>query len=71
MKLDFEYDEFDGEQSLNDYNYEDAEDHELLSKKRRIQKLIEERLKKKKLREEFKDVFDEEDDFEDEFDWDR
>ncbi|MDI9818270.1 MULTISPECIES: hypothetical protein [unclassified Legionella] len=51
--------------SFSEYSYE--EDTENLDHKKRVRKLLEERLERKRLREELKEEFD---DLDDRFDWD-
>lgn len=64
MSLHEDYDH----QSLSDYNYEDYEENiEDLPKKKRIRRMLEEKLERKRLKDEFKDDFDE---LSGEFDWD-
>lgn len=55
----------DDEQFMNDFNFDDQ--IEDLDHKKRVRKLLEEKLEKKRLREEFMDDFDE---LSGEFDWD-
>ncbi|CEG56670.1 PA3496 family putative envelope integrity protein [Legionella fallonii] len=52
-------------QSFSDYNYD--EEIEDLPKKKRIKRMLEERLERKRLKDEFKDDFDE---LGGEFNWD-
>ncbi len=61
MSLHEEYDYH----SLSDYNYD--EEIEDLPKKKRIKRMLEDRLERKRLKDEFKDDFDE---LSGEFDWD-
>jgi hypothetical protein len=61
MSLHEDYDE----QSFSDYNYED--DINQNTHRRNIRRILEERLERKRLKEEFKDDLDE---LNDEFDWD-
>ena len=60
MDLHEEYDE----QSLSDYNYDDDVDG---SHRKNVRRLLEERLERKRLKDEFKDDFDE---LSADFDWD-
>ena len=53
--------------AFSDYNYDDIDDTEELDQKKRITRLLEERLERKRLKDEFKDDFDE---LSGEFDWD-
>ncbi len=53
--------------AFSDYNYDDIDDTEELDQKKRIKRLLEERLERKRLKDEFKDDFDE---LSGEFDWD-
>lgn len=53
------------DQSFSDYNYDDDIDD--MTQKKRIKRMLEDRLEKKRLRDEFKDDFDE---LSGEFDWD-
>lgn len=62
MGLHEEYDD----QSFSDYNYEE-DDREDTSHRKRIKRMLEDRLERKRLRDEFKDDFDE---LSGEFDWD-
>ena len=55
--------EYDEEQNYNDFSQESEDDPEELSHKRRVRKMIEERLERKRLKEEF-------DEFDGDFDWD-
>ncbi len=59
MALREDYDQ----QSFSDYKYKDEKD---LSYRKKVRYLLEERIERKRLREEFKDDFDE---ASDEFDW--
>ncbi len=61
MALHEEYDD----QSFSDYNYDDEIDD--LPQKKRIKRMLEDRLERKRLRDEFKDDFDE---LSGDFDWD-
>lgn len=61
MGLHEEYDD----QSFSDYNYDDDMDD--MTHKKRIKRMLEDRLERKRLRDEFKDDFDE---LSGEFDWD-
>lgn len=61
MSLRREHDEED--YSFSDYSLEDENDLEHLSHKRRVRKMIEEKLERKRLKEEL-------DELDDEFDWD-
>ncbi|WP_298624745.1 PA3496 family putative envelope integrity protein [uncultured Legionella sp.] len=58
------HEEFD-EQSFSDYNYDDEMDD--MTHKKRVKRMLEDRLEKKRLRDEFKDDFDE---LSGDFDWD-
>lgn len=60
MSLRREYDE---EHAFTDFSHENDEDAEQLTHKRRVRKMIEERLERKRLKEEF-------DELDGEFDWD-
>ncbi len=54
--------------SFSDYNYEEYEENvEDLPKKKRIRRMLEEKLERKRLKDEFKDDFDE---LSGDFDWD-
>jgi hypothetical protein len=54
--------------SFSDYNYDDeVDDIQQLDKKKKVKRLLEERLERKRLKDEFKDDFDE---LSGEFDWD-
>lgn len=56
------------EYSFSDYNYDDeVEDIRELDQKKKVKRLLEERLERKRLKDEFKDDFDE---LSGEFDWD-
>lgn len=57
--------DYDDGRSFSELGYD--EDADELDQKRRVRKLLEERLERKRLKEEFKDEFDDEGD---EFDWD-
>lgn len=61
MGLHEEYDD----QSFSDYNYDDDIDD--MTQKKRVKRMLEDRLERKRLRDEFKDDFDE---LSGEFDWD-
>lgn len=61
MDLHEEYDD----QSFSDYNYDD--DVESTAHRKNIRRLLEEKLERKRLKEEFKDDFDE---LSGDFDWD-
>ncbi|WP_028387652.1 PA3496 family putative envelope integrity protein [Legionella fairfieldensis] len=61
MSLQKDYEE---NASFSDYSYE--EDAEQLTHKKRVRKMLEEHLERKRLKEEFKDEFDE---LNDDFDW--
>ena len=61
MSLHEEYDD----QSFSDYNFDD--DVEDLSHKKRVKRMLEDRLERKRLKDEFKDDFDE---LNGDFDWD-
>ena len=61
MSLHEDYDH----QIFSDYNFDD--ETEDLPKKKRIKKMLEDRLERKRLKDEFKDDFDE---LSGEFDWD-
>lgn len=61
MELNEDYDDH----SLSDYNYDD--DVDSVSHRKKVKRLLEERLERKRLKEEFKDDFDE---LSGEFDWD-
>lgn len=66
MSLLEEYDD----QSSSEYNFEEIDDtYDLddISKKKRVKRMLEDRLERKRLRDEFKDDFDE---LSGEFDWD-
>ncbi len=64
MSLHEDYDH----QSFSDYSYEDYDENiEDLPKKKKIRRLLEERLERKRLKDEFKDDFDE---LSGDFDWD-
>lgn len=60
MDLHEEYDD----QSFSDYNYDDDTDS---THRRNVRRILEEKLERKRLQEEFKDDFDE---LSGEFDWD-
>lgn len=60
MDLHEEYDE----KSLSDYNYDDEVD---VSHRKNVRRLLEDRLERKRLKDEFKDDFDE---LSADFDWD-
>lgn len=62
MGLHEEYED----QSFSDYNYEE-DDMEDSTQRKRIKRMLEDRLERKRLRDEFKDDFDE---LSGEFDWD-
>jgi hypothetical protein len=62
MGLHEEYED----QSFSDYNYEE-DDMEGTTQRKRIKRMLEDRLERKRLRDEFKDDFDE---LSGEFDWD-
>ncbi|KTD59247.1 PA3496 family putative envelope integrity protein [Legionella shakespearei] len=62
MGLHEEYED----QSFSDYNYEE-DDMEDTTHRKRIKRMLEDRLERKRLRDEFKDDFDE---LSGEFDWD-
>jgi hypothetical protein len=56
------------EYSFSDYNYDDeVDDIRKLDQKKKVKRLLEERLERKRLKDEFKDDFDE---LSGEFDWD-
>ena len=59
MSLHREHDEY----SFSDYEFEDKED---LSHRKKVKRLLEDRLERKRLKDEFKDDFDE---LSGEFDW--
>ncbi len=61
MSLHEEYDD----QSFSDYNFDDDIDE--MNQKKRVKRMLEDRLERKRLRDEFKDDFDE---LSGEFDWD-
>lgn len=61
MALHEEYDEH----SFSDYSYDDDVDD--MTHKKRVKRMLEDRLEKKRLRDEFKDDFDE---LSGDFDWD-
>lgn len=61
MSLHEEYDD----QSFSDYNFDDDIDD--MNQKKRVKRMLEDRLERKRLRDEFKDDFDE---LSGEFDWD-
>lgn len=61
MSLHEETDDF----SFSDYNYDD--EFEELNKKKKVKRMLEDRLERKRLKDEFKDDFDE---LSGEFDWD-
>lgn len=58
----------DSDYSFSDYNYDDEKDdlHQL-DQKKKVKRLLEEQLERKRLKDEFKDDFDE---LSGEFDWD-
>ena len=53
--------------SFTDFKYDELDDTEKLNQKKKIKRLLDERLERKKLKDEFKDDFDE---LNGEFDWD-
>ncbi|WP_058534870.1 PA3496 family putative envelope integrity protein [Legionella saoudiensis] len=55
------------DQSLSDYSYDDDADATDTAHRKNVRRMLEERLERKRLREEFKDDFDE---LSGEFDWD-
>ncbi|WP_115707102.1 PA3496 family putative envelope integrity protein [Legionella sainthelensi] len=61
MELHEDYDD----QSFSDYSYDD--DIESISHRKNVRRLLEEKLERKRLKEEFKDDFDE---LSGDFDWD-
>lgn len=61
MALHEDYDDH----SFSDYNYDDDVDD--VAQKKRVRRLLEDRLERKRLKDEFKDDFDE---LSGEFDWD-
>lgn len=64
MSLHEESDDY----SFSDYNYEDdVDDIQKLHQRKKVKRLLEERLERKRLKDEFKDDFDE---LSGEFDWD-
>ncbi len=58
------HEEFD-DQSFSDYNFDDDIDD--MTQKKRVKRMLEDRLERKRLRDEFKDDFDE---LSGDFDWD-
>ncbi|KTD10788.1 hypothetical protein Lgra_1754 [Legionella gratiana] len=61
MELHEDYDD----QSFSDYNYDD--DVESMNHRKNVRRMLEDKLERKRLREEFKDDFDE---LSGDFDWD-
>ncbi|KTC90012.1 hypothetical protein OQJ18_05980 [Fluoribacter dumoffii] len=61
MELHEDYDD----QSFSDYNYDD--DIESMAHRKNVRRMLEEKLERKRLKEEFKDDFDE---LSGDFDWD-
>lgn len=55
--------EYDDHHSFSEYSYEDEEDQDKLSHKRQVRKALEEKLERKRLKEEL-------DELDGEFDWD-
>ena len=53
--------------SFTDFKYDELDDTEKLNQKKKIKRLLDERLERKKLKDEFKDDFDE---LNGDFDWD-
>ena len=53
--------------SFTDFKYDELDDTEKLNQKKKIKRLLDERLERKKLKYEFKDDFDE---LNGDFDWD-
>ena len=67
MGLHKDYD-YQDDYNLNDYNQE--EDAERRHEKKRVRQMLEERLERKRLKEEIDDIDDIDDLLEDQFDWD-
>ncbi len=63
MPLNEEIDDY----FFSDYNYEEMANIDELNQKKRVRRLLEDRLERKRLKNEFKDDFDE---LNGEFDWD-
>ncbi|KTD23414.1 Uncharacterised protein [Legionella lansingensis] len=57
--------EYEEDNSFSDYSYDTEDNAQDLDHKKRVRKLLEERLERKRLREELEDELDNE-----EFDWD-
>ena len=55
--------DYDDAQSFPDFDYEDEQDHDKLSHKKRVRQMLEERLERKRLKAEL------DDELEGEFDW--
>ena len=53
--------------SFTDFKYDELDDTEKLNQKKKVKRLLDERLERKKLKDEFKDDFDE---LNGDFDWD-